>query len=273
MGIFEAILLGVIQGLTEFLPVSSDGHLAMAQILLERAGFGLPSPDSAEMLMYDLVVHVGTLTSIFVVFRRDAWRFAAGLLARDRMTWKFALLGAAGTVATAAVAYPVKDIVQEQFARPAVVGVCWIVTGAFLFAATRVRVGRRGIGGFGFGHAILIGLMQAAAIRPGLSRSGTTISTALLLGLERQLAARFSFFLAVPAILGATAGETRDLLAEGLQPDWVPLGVGCVTAAVVGFVGLSCLLEVIRRLKLNWFAYYCWAVAALTLAAVAGGWL
>lgn len=273
MGILEAILLGVIQGLTEFLPVSSSGHLVLTQILLSRAGFNLPAPNAPEMIAFDLIVHVGTLVSIFAVFLPEARRFASGLVRREPMTWKFALLGAAATVVTAAVAFPVKDIIEDQFARPAVVGVCWIVTGVLLYLTTRVRPGDRGIARFGFGHAVAIGLMQAVAVLPGVSRSGSTISAALLLGLDRQLAARFSFFLAVPVILGGAAGEMKDLLDAGLRPDWIVLGTGFVTAAVVGYAGLTWLLVVIRRFKLNWFAYYCWAIAAATLIAVSAGWL
>lgn len=273
MGILEAIVLGIVQGLTEFLPVSSSGHLVIAQTLLERGGAGLPKPDSPEMIAFDLIVHVGTLVSIFAVFFPEAQRFAAGLVRRDRMTWKFALLGVVGTIVTAAVVFPVKDLVEEQFARPAVVGACWIVTGILLFATTRVKPGDRRIEGFSFPRAIGIGLVQAVAVLPGISRSGSTISMALLLGLDRQLAARFSFFLAVPIILVGAAGKMKDLLDEGYRPDWTVLGVGFVTAAVVGYLGLVWLLAAIRRLKLNWFAYYCWAIAAVTLGAVAAGWL
>lgn len=265
MTVIQAILLGIVQGLTEFLPVSSSGHLAIGQRILARFGTALPQGNAPSMIAFDLVVHVGTLLPILVVFRRDIRDFVLGVVRLNRYAWRFGLLGAVATLVTGALAFPVKDRITALFAQPLVIAGCWVVTGIILVLCERVPVRRKGLRQFTFLMAGIIGIAQALATLPGISRSGTTIAVALLLGLRRRRAAHFSFLLAFPAILAGAAGEFKDLLEEEVTLEILPLAVGFVTSAVVGWVALRWLLSFLRRARLSLFAYYVWILAAVVL--------
>lgn len=273
MTLFQSVFLGIVQGLTEFLPVSSSGHLAVLQRVFQRFGEDMPDPSSPELIAFDLVVHLGTLVSIFAVFGREGGGFIGNLLKGERSAWRFALLGALATVVTVAIAFPCKDFIEAQFNRPAVVAVGWIITGVLLLLACRVRSTDRDISRFAVWMAVVIGAMQALAVMPGVSRSGATIAAALMLGLQRRLSAQFSFFIAIPAIVGAAVLKLKDLQDHAVHPDWPVLAIGFLTAAVVGYLGLAFLLVQVRKLKLQMFSYYCWTIAAITLVAVAAGWI
>jgi undecaprenyl-diphosphatase len=259
LGSLQAAFLGVVQGLTEFLPVSSSGHLVLAQNLL-----GLKEPE----LLFDVAVHVGTLLAVLVVFRADIYAMLRGLWARDseaRQGRRLLLLVVAGSVPTALIGLIFKDTFEALFASTLAVGLALLVTGLLLTATRFAPRAMRGLEQTGWGRAVIIGLAQGLAITPGISRSGATISAGLLLGLERELTARFSFVLSIPAILGALALQIKDLGPAAGTPA-TPLLVGAVVAAITGYAALKVLIKLVKGGRLHWFAYYCWALGLTALA-------
>ncbi|ADK86053.1 Bacitracin resistance protein BacA [Desulfarculus baarsii DSM 2075] len=259
MNFYQAIFLGAVQGLTEFLPVSSSGHLVLGQHLL-----GLREPQ----LMFDVAVHVGTLAAVLIVFRDDLLAMIRGLWAGDdrgREGRRLIMLVAVGSVPTALMGFLLKDFFESLFASVAAVGAALLFTGCLLML-TRLASGRGlGLSEVGPGRALLIGLAQGVAITPGVSRSGSTIAVGLLLGLERQLAARLSFLLFIPAISGALLLQLLDAEASA-APETSILLAGALTAGLVGYVCLRLLLRVVNQGKISYFAYYCWALGLAALA-------
>ena len=281
---WQALLLGILQGLTEFLPISSSGHLALAQRAMDL------DADSPEMLLFDVAIHVATLLAVAVVFRTSFRRFAVRLF-RDltskrppssRRSWldravavRITLWGIAASVPTAAIGLGFKDTLEAAFAKPAWIGLALAMTGTLLLVTSGRTRTRKGWRQFSLMAAIAVGVAQGIAIMPGVSRSGTTICVAMLLGLRRRWAAEFSFFLAVPAILGATLIKVRDVAElPGDVMAGLPIGaigVGCAAAFVVGLGALQGLLIAVRRARLAGFGYYCYGLAAVILTLVALG--
>lgn len=254
----QAILLGVVQGLTEFLPVSSSGHLVLGQHLL-----GLDEPE----MLFDVAVHVGTLLAVVAYFWRDLWAMLRGLWGRDeeaergrRLIW----LVLAGSVPTAIIGVLFRHDFEALFASVRAVGIALFITGALLLATHFAPPSRREIWRFGAGRALVVGFVQGLAITPGISRSGSTISVALMLGVERKLAAHYSFLLSLPAIMGALLLHLKDL-GPGQEVAWTPLLLGAAVAGVTGLVALKLLIGVVQRGGLHWFAFYCWALGAAAL--------
>ncbi|MCR4404322.1 MAG: undecaprenyl-diphosphate phosphatase [Candidatus Acetothermia bacterium] len=250
------IVLSLVQGLTEFLPISSSGHLAMIQVLWRA-----PLPG----LLFDALVHLGTLLSILWVFRRRVSLLLAAFRRRDEnrhLLWLIIL----GTIPTALLGLLLNPWIERAFSSLLVVGLGLLCSGGLLLLAARVsaRAGRshRALEGMTVRDALLIGLAQGIAILPGISRSGLTIGVGLLLGLERGLAAEFSFLLAGPAILGAVALKGWEALqqpgAHAALAGYYLLGTGL--AAISGAVAIGLLLRFVQRGRLAPFAYYCWAV-------------
>jgi undecaprenyl-diphosphatase len=260
MHIWQAVVLGVIQGLTEFLPVSSSGHLVLAQHLL-----GLNQPE----MMFDVAVHVGTLAAVFVVFWGDLFSILRGLFVYDdqeaRRGRLLLWLVIVGSVPTALIGWYLKDFFEGMFSSVFTVGLALILTGWLLMATALVTRKGRDIEQMGAGRAFLVGLAQGCAITPGISRSGSTISTALLLGVERRLAAHYSFVLSIPAILGALVLQVHKLGGSS-EAQLTPLLVGALAAAVSGYLALKVVLKVVQAGHLHWFAPYCFAVGAAALA-------
>ncbi len=274
MSVWLAVLLGVVQGLTEFLPVSSSGHL----VLLQQA-FGLHEPQ----LLFDVVVHVATLLAVLVVFWRDVVGivvdFVRGLpmvgsaegrarLLAERPGFFVACWIVLTTAVTGAIGFGLQDTFKALFSSITAVGIALLITGGLLMATRFVPPPAKDApdeARLGWWRALLLGLAQAAAITPGISRSGTTIVVGLYLGLSREAAARFSFLVAIPAILGALVLEGRHVtLAE---VDWMPMLAGFIAAALVGWLALKLLLWLVEGGRLHWFAIYVWG-----LGAVAIGW-
>lgn len=254
----QAAILGLVQGLTEFLPVSSSGHLVLFQKLM---GFNAPE------LLFDISVHVGTLFAVLMVFRVDIHSMLRGLWASDldaRQGRRLLLLVIVGSIPTAIIGLAFKDTFEALFNSASAVGVALIVTGLLLMATHYAKNAARGIEQTGWGSALIIGVAQGLAITPGISRSGATIATGLLLGVNREVAARFSFVLSIPAILGAMLLQIKDLETPA-QINWTPFIIGAVVAAITGYIALKLLLKVVRRGRLHWFAYYCWAVGLAAL--------
>jgi undecaprenyl-diphosphatase len=280
MTVALVILLAVVQGLTEFLPVSSSGHLK----LLESA-FGIQEPQTA----FDVVLHVGTLTAVLLVYRREVGAILAslgrsatrlvsgrrrGLLAEEPDT-RLALLILLGSLPAGLVGVLLGDVLEGHLASPLSVGIMLLVTAAFLLFGDRSRVGRGAIEGrplhaLTVRDALVIGTVQGFAILRGISRSGSTIATALLVGVRRDDAARFSFLLSIPAIVGAAALHLRHLTGDGLGAGLLLLGG--VVAAFVGWIALLALIRVVRAGRLELFAWYCGLVGAAAIVASLAGW-
>ncbi len=262
LGPGTAALLGAVQGLTEFLPVSSSGHLALTSHWLQtRRGLQMP-----EDILFECLVHVATLLAVVVHYRRDVGallRFWLSTLWRSdtRFTdpaWGLSLALALGTVATAVVGFALEPWARAAFDLPQVVGGFLLVTAGVLAVTLWSRAPAQGATPITLLQAVIIGVVQGLATFPGISRSGTTIAVALMLGVARPEAARFSFLLAIPAILGATLLEFRDL--ESLTIGAGAMVTGFVTAAVVGYLALITLIGFVNRGRLAWFAPYCVAV-------------
>jgi len=252
-----------VQGLTEFLPVSSDGHLAILQYFLT------PIPVE-DRLAITVALHLGTLLAVIIYFRRELVGMATTLLFGRRDGLPSIWLLALGTLPAAVIGVAVRDRIAATFDSLPVIGVGFLLTGSLLFFAGAVRGASRTDDMLGPWDALLIGVMQATALLPGISRSGTTISAGLFLKIRPDVAVRFSFLLAVPAISGAVALEGKAILA--LPSEMLgTLLAGMVVAAGTGLLAIAVLLRLIRGGKLRYFAYYCWALGAAVLTSSALG--
>ena len=255
MSLWEAIFLGFLQGATEFLPVSSSGHLVVGQTLL-----GLEIPG----VLFEVTVHLATLVSVVVVYRARLLALASGALRGERGAWRYLGFLAAATVPVAGVGLFFGDAVEALFENPLVVALAFLVTGGFLWS-TRWALRRREGGEHGLGKAALIGLAQAVALVPGISRSGATITMALWVGVEAEEAAAFSFLRASPAILGAAVLQIPELSTGGLSVAGGPLIAGSVVAAVTGVLAIRALVALLARKTFHRFGVYCWVVGAAFL--------
>jgi undecaprenyl-diphosphatase len=270
LNIFTAVFLGLVQGFTEFLPVSSSGHLALFENL-----FGF---DVENMLLFDLIVHTGTVISIFIVFRKSIAAFVknifltAGNLKNPSAIYerntgvRFLILAVVATIVTAIPGFMLKDYLEKARESLLTISIMWIITG-ILLTVTDFRKTKMSLRKFGVVSAVVIGLFQAVAIMPGISRSGATISAAILLGLRRRWALEFSFLLAIPAILGATAVELiKDFNKINPQNLSVIAALaGLLTAVIAGIAALKILIKFTRKASLKSFAFYCFILACLVL--------
>jgi len=270
MNLTEAILLGVVQGLTEFLPVSSSGHLVLFQNLL-----GLKEP----LLAFDISVHVGTLIAVVIYFFKDIvgilkalakWlsvlpdrQAAIGLLKEDREI-RIALLIITGSIPTAILGLLFKEIAETLFSSVTIVGVTLIITGIILWYTRGLRETGHGIRQFTVKNSFAIGIVQGLAIIPGISRSGSTIAAGLFLGLDRETAARFSFLLSIPAVAGAGLLGAGDLLGQSNLPTTI-IATGTLVSCIVGYASLKLLVWMVRRGRLHFFAPYCAVLGCLAL--------
>jgi len=272
--IFEAFVLGVVQGVFMFVPVSSTSHLVLTQHWLISRGSEMPPPESPEMIFFDLVVHVGTLVSMAVVFRASLAGLGmrvAGELKGNRENGVLGLwlvaMGLLAVLVTGLVGFPLRSRFEEAFATPVAIAFTLAVTGALLWWTDVLPPRRRGLRKVTPGVAVAIGLAQGAALLPGLSRSGTTIAVGLFTGLRRRWAAEFSFFIAFPTILGAAALMGLEVLEAGTLQG-VGAGaytVGFVTAALVGIGSLKLVLALLYRARFRYFAWYVWFLALMIL--------
>lgn len=286
MSLLQAILMGLIQGLTEFLPVSSSGHLALFKIL-----FGVETDTG---ILFDVLLHVGTLSAICVVYYKDIWRLIVEgccivrdaavnvvIFFRNRINKesqgyrrivcnsyrKFVMLVIVSTIPTGIIGFMGKDVVEMASEILIVPGICLIVTGVLLIVADRIKDGDKLPKSVTYTNAFGVGIAQGIATLPGLSRSGTTITACLLSGYQRNFAVKYSFIMSIPAILGALVLELTDL--KGLQvtaPDVACYVVGMLVAAVVGYICIKTMLVIVRKKKFTGFAIYCFIVGALSIA-------
>lgn len=266
----RALILGIVQGLTEFLPVSSSGHLVLLQNL-----FGLKEPE----LLFDVCVHVGTLVAVGAVFQREIRNILMSLLRiaslkRASGSWRalydqneeirIVALIIVGSIPTALLGLLFKDAVDTIFGSVGIVGWMLLVTGTVLWLTRKTAASGRSLNKTAIRDALIIGLVQGLAIVPGISRSGSTIAVALFLGIDREIAGRFSFLLSIPAILGALVLSFDSSLSHtSMQTEVILLGV--FVAAIVGYGALKVLLRLVKKGRIYRFAPYCWLIGVLAL--------
>ncbi len=259
MGIWEAILLGVIQGFTEFLPVSSSGHLELAKALLGSTSV----PE--EGLLFTVVLHFATALSTLVVFRKDVWEIINGLL---KFKWNEETQFVTKIVISMLPAVVIGLLFEEQLeaffgGNIAFVGAMLVVTAILLWLADKSKYTGKPVS---FKSAFIIGISQAIAMLPGISRSGATISTSVLLGNDKSKAARFSFLMVVPLIFGKIAKDilSGDLAAESVN--LTALSLGFIAAFICGLVACTWMISLVRKSKLSYFAIYCLVVGIIAIA-------
>jgi len=244
--LIEVFILAVVQGLTEWLPVSSSGHLVITQKVL-----GVNPP-----LIFDVMLHVGTLMVVLTVFRKDIADIIKALVRRDFETeeGKLALFIAVGSVPIAIIGFVFYDFLKSLFSNLLAVGIALLITGCVLFFSEK-RIGNKKIGIL---DSLLIGLAQGITIIPGISRSGVTVATGLLRRVDKATAFKYSFLLSVPTVIGATVMESKELAVANV--DMTPLFLGAIISMIVGYASLKLLQKIVMNEKFHLFAYYCWTV-------------
>ncbi|MFG1691343.1 undecaprenyl-diphosphate phosphatase [Gemmatimonadota bacterium] len=256
MSFWEAVILGFIQGATEFLPVSSSGHLVVGQALL-----AIEVPGVA----FEVAVHVATLLSILLFYRGRIGELVVGAVKGEKASWRYLGLLLLATVPAGVIGLLWQEPIEALFENPMVAGFAFLVTGTFLWS-TRRALARNPVGAPGVVAAILIGLAQAIAMVPGISRSGATVTVALWLGLESREAAAFAFLMAIPAIAGAAVLQIGDLQAGTAGIGLPALLAGSVAAAATGVLAIWIFVRMLQRKAFHRFAPYCFALGAVFLA-------
>lgn len=270
MEFIKAIALGIIQGLTEFLPISSSGHLVLGQRILNI---------NDTQVFFDIILHLGTLAAICIVLRKEIWSLIVeffklpGLLKagnslsaiwKERQQFRLLIMIVVGSIPTGLIGFYFKELLESLFASTIAVGLALLFTGLVLFSTRLIKHSAREAKNVGVKDALLIGLVQGLAIIPGLSRSGLTISTGLLLGIDKDLAVRYSFLLSIPAVLGAILLQITSFSDASFSI--FEMGSGFLAAFFTGYFALLVLFKIVLNGKLHLFAYYCWALGLLTLA-------
>lgn len=284
-----AIIYGIIQGVAEFLPISSSGHLALFQSVFKLGG-------TDDYFTFNIMLHLGTLAAVFVVYRKDIFPLvpaffrvvkklftgklwirvceegseaADGKKGRLRLNAdsyeRLVILVIIGTLPLLLTVF-FNDYVSLLSAYPKVIGGILIFNGVVLFISDRLSRGSKRLENATVKDSLIVGLCQTVAVFPGLSRSGSTITAGLLCGFDREFAVKYSFILSIPAIIGAGILELPDVLSESVaSADIVPYVLGTLTAAVVGFAAMKLLMYISKRSNFTFFAYYCWAVGLVTV--------
>lgn len=275
MPLYQAIVLGIVQGFSEFLPISSSGHLIIVRWLF---GWDPPGDESVEKA-FDVALHFGTLVAVVAYFRHDLWSY---LREGVRLLWsrerpvdndgRIAWLLVVATVPAALVGYLFEDWIDEELGTPTIIAISFIVFGLLLWWADR-QTGTRRVDGFKLRDALTVGAAQTLALNPGTSRSGITITAARQIGFDRDAAARISFLLSVPVILGAVVLKVGGLIADGIPEGMTgPLIVGVMSSAVSGWVAVWGTLAWVRRQSFTPFVIYRVALGVAILVVVAAGW-
>ncbi len=287
MSIIQAIILGIVQGIAEFLPVSSSGHLAIIQNIFHI--------ETEGGLFFDVMLHLGTLAAIFVVYRKDILRMIIETLnmcrdiiynlksyIQNQRSYsalryrrivknnyrKFVVLVLVSTIPTGVIGYMGRHLVEKASATLILPGIGLILTSILLIVSEMAPDGKKIPRDISYGSGFLIGAAQGCATLPGLSRSGTTIAACMMSGYDRRFAVRYSFIMSIPAILGAALVEIKDIGSEGISGGIVLNGlIGAVVAGCVGYICIKTMLAVVRKKKFKGFAIYCFAVGVIAIIA------
>ncbi len=287
MSLLQSILLGALQGLTEFLPVSSSGHLAIAQNLFHI--------DTGGSILFDVLLHLGTLAVVFIVYRKDIWklikeffgmcadiftnlyiRLTAGHSGKVRPYKriiktnyrKFVVLILVSTIPTGIIGFVGKKLITDASGTLIVPGICLLVTGVLLLLSDRMENCTKIPQDVTYREGVIVGIAQGFATLPGLSRSGTTIAACLFCGFDRKFAVKYSFILSIPAILGAAVLEIKDLDPAGVTASEGGIYLaGVIAAAVVGYICIRGMLLVVKKRKFKYFAYYCFVIGLVSIIA------
>ena len=267
----QAIILGIVQGLGEFLPISSSGHLAILEYF-----FGIKGE---SVLLFAVMLHLGTLVSVFVIYWHDivalCWELILTL--KDIFTGKGLRIDASpnrrlgfmivvATIPTGLMGVLFNDAFTSFYGSMIAIGIGLLITGTILWIAERFGRGRCQVEKMKFRHAVFIGIMQGIAITPGISRSGSTLFGGLFMGLERNFALRFAFLVSIPAILGSAITELPPALEAGVPSSVLgPIIVGTLVSAVMGFVAIKAMLRLVANLKLSVFSFYTWGLGILII--------
>ena len=271
MTYFEAVILGLVQGLAEFLPISSSGHLALLQQF-----FGI---DETKVLLFAVMLHVGTLISVFIVYWKDIWELIVelcltikdlctgkGLRLDERPVRKLGVLIIIATIPTGIIGVLGGDFFDSLYTSIIPIGVGLIITGFLLVMAERMGSSSRGLEKMNFRNAFFIGLVQGIAICPGISRSGSTLFGSLICNLDRKFAVKFVFLISIPSILGSAVMELPDAIKTGVTAaEAGPVIVGMLVAAVSGLVAIKTMIKIVSDKKLSYFSYYVWVVGAFVV--------
>ena len=272
MTYFKAIILGLVQGLAEFLPISSSGHLALLQGL-----FGI---EGESVLLFAVLLHVGTLVSVFICYWKDISELVVelfitikdiftgkGLRLNERPVRKLGVMIIDATIPTAVIGVLFNDLFESFYSSIVAIGTGFIVTGVLMFLAERMGSANRGIEQMNFRNALFIGILQGVAICPGVSRSGSTLIGGLTTGLRREFAVKFAFLISIPSILGSVVLEVPDAVKAGLDTAIIgPVAAGVLVAAVSGIIAIKGMIKIVSGKKLSYFSYYVWILGVITIA-------
>lgn len=267
----QAIILGLAQGLAEFLPISSSGHLALLQYFFDIS--------AENVLPFAVLLHLGTLLSVFVVYWKDILDLLRELCAciKDICTGKGLRINAnptrrlgfmiiVATIPTAVIGLAFNDLFAGLYLSLYAIGFGLLITGTILVIAEKMAKGRKRVEQMKFRNAVLVGLMQGIAIWPGISRSGSTLFGGLITGLNREFAVKYAFLISIPSILGSVIVEAPDAFSSGMSMgDLGPVIVGVIVSAISGFFAIKTMIRVVSNKKLTGFSIYTWALGALVL--------
>ncbi|MDR2296375.1 MAG: undecaprenyl-diphosphate phosphatase, partial [Clostridiales Family XIII bacterium] len=272
MTFLESVVLGLAQGLSEFLPISSSGHLALLEYF-----FGI---DEDRVLFFAALLHLGTLFSIFFVYHKEIWALLRELGAvfadlfagrgprvNANETRRLGFMILVATVPTALVGLFLRDLFSELYGSLVAVGAGLLITGSMMFVSERMARGARDLPDLRFAHAFFVGVMQSIALCPGISRSGATITGGLASGMKRELAVRFAFLISIPSVIGAILLEAPEAFAAGAAGATLPsLGAGVAVAMLSGFFAIKAMIRVVSLGRLRCFSFYTWALGAAVIA-------
>lgn len=271
MSYIEATILGLVQGLAEFLPISSSGHLALLQ-----QWFGI---EEDNVLLFAVLLHVGTLISVFIVYWKDIWELikelcltvkdlvtGKGLRLEERPIRKLGVMIIVATIPTGIIGLLFNDFFDSLYNSVIPIGIGLIITGVLLVVAERTGRSNRGINQMNYRNALFVGTIQGIAICPGISRSGSTLFGSLLCNLDRACAVKFVFLISIPSILGSAILEAPAAIESGIQmADIGPIIVGMAVAAISGLVAIKTMIKIVSDKKLSYFSYYVWILGAIVV--------
>ena len=271
MGYFEAVVLGLLQGLAEFLPISSSGHLALAQSL-----FGV---EADKVLLFAVLLHLGTLIAVFDVYWKDIWELIVelcvtikdlctgkGLRLEERPVRKLGVMIIVATIPTAVIGLLFNDFFEGLYSSMVAVGIGFLITGVLMFLAEKMGSANRDIRKMNCRNALFIGVLQGIAIYPGISRSGSTLVGGLTTGLKREFAVKFAFLISIPSILGSVVLEAPKALEGDLDTALLgPILAGMLVAAVSGYFAIKTMIRIVSNKKLSYFSYYVWILGLCTI--------